>query len=480
MIVTIGAESGPQTLGNKGVSIVARGMTGTAETLVRDPTATRGGPRDELARAAALSEGSFAIIENVAVNLQSPPVLAAEEQTRGADGDGSISLRVASRAETGYAVLFTDQETGVRSWVFGAQSANDASSLDFPLPPPQVRENPDESTAERRGIVTKSMRGIAKIVAWAVDPLIGSAANAIASQWESRRRPYGIRQVTPDGQCIEPDWSHFSEKPALLLLHGTFSTPDAFHGWFLGESFRETLARYEGRCLAFAHPTLSEGPDTNVEWLLKNLPAAHGWCFDIVSHSRGGLVARSLACQSGSAVRRMVLVASPNYGTKLADAKYWTTFLDAHTNLLTSLPDGFATILAEGILCFVKIVGSGAAKHLEGLAAMNASTPFLKELGSRKPAQPIDVFAVSSHFQPPNIRSLKQLLLKGGDLVVEEFFSEPNDLVVPTLGCSQGQFDAAGFPVAPGNLLALEGMVNHCTYFEDDEVQSALRNWLIA
>ena len=191
-------------------------------------------------------------------------------------------------------------------------------------------------------------------------------------------------------------------------------------------------------------------------------------------------MARSLACQSDNncTVRRMILVASPNYGTKLADARYWTTFLDAHTNLLTSLPDGVATILAEGILCFVKIVGSGATKHLDGLAAMNASTPFLKQLGTRKPVQPFDVYAISSHFQPPNIRSLKQLLLKGGDLVVEQFFSEPNDLVVPTLGCSQGEYDAVGFPVPAGNLLPLEGTVNHCTYFEDGTVQSALRDWL--
>src|ERR1700722_14009611 len=198
MIVTIRGESGPQAVGNRGVSIVARGMRGTAETLVRDPTASRGGPRDELARAAALSDGSFAIIENVGVNFQSPPAPTAEQQTRGADGDSSISFRVAARAEFGYAVLFTDQETGVRSWVFGAPSANDASSLEFPLPPPQARDNPDESSAGRRGMVAKSMRGIAKIVAWAVDPLVGSAANEIARQWESRRRPYGIKQVTPD------------------------------------------------------------------------------------------------------------------------------------------------------------------------------------------------------------------------------------------------------------------------------------------
>lgn len=99
---------------------------------------------------------------------------------------------------------------------------------------------------------------------------------------------------------------------------------------------------------------------------------------DVVTHSRGGLVGRELLSrvQQGIPlrVRKMIMVACPNRGTPLADGEHWLTMLDRYTSLLADLPDTSASVIMEGILTVVKLIGHAGLRKLPGLAAMTPKT----------------------------------------------------------------------------------------------------------
>ena len=95
---------------------------------------------------------------------------------------------------------------------------------------------------------------------WPEQQVAGPGALAAASRWERLRRPNQLQQLGLRGWQV-PDWEQLRRGPLLLLLHGTFSTPHGtFLDWIEHESFARVSRRYEGRCLAYAHPTLAAGP----------------------------------------------------------------------------------------------------------------------------------------------------------------------------------------------------------------------------
>src|SRR6202008_2940188 len=96
---------------------------------------------------------------------------------------------------------------------------------------------------------------------------------------------------------------------------------------------------YEDRIFAFDHFTVSRTPDENARALLDALPKGPA-VFDVITHSRGGLVLRPLVEMAKSlgpnAIRfqlgRAVLVASPNDGTPLASPNRFEDFLNWLSN----------------------------------------------------------------------------------------------------------------------------------------------------
>jgi hypothetical protein len=126
----------------------------------------------------------------------------------------------------------------------------------------------------------------------------------------------------------------------LLFIHGTFSsTKAAFRSLAQtpgsnGRTFFEELqAVYGNRIYGFDHFTLSRTPQENVQMLLEALPA-RPTTFDVITHSRGGLVLRHVVERRdlfGSladrfVLGRAVLVASPNEGTPLASPDHVTQY----------------------------------------------------------------------------------------------------------------------------------------------------------
>ena len=99
---------------------------------------------------------------------------------------------------------------------------------------------------------------------------------------------------------------------ALLLVHGTFShTASAFGVLAVSDFFEAVRPMYGDRVYGFDHFTISKGPEENVSEMLASSPCGGGGAagtFDVVSHSRGGLVVRTLRATA----RRSCIWAGPS------------------------------------------------------------------------------------------------------------------------------------------------------------------------
>ena len=106
------------------------------------------------------------------------------------------------------------------------------------------------------------------------------------------------------------------------MVHGFIgSVPTTFHD-FDPEVVTSIHRAYDGRTMAFGHPTIAISPHENAKWFVDQIPDGTRLSLDILAHSRGGLVARELAQVLSSRkvdVRRIVFVGTPNAGTPLAD-----------------------------------------------------------------------------------------------------------------------------------------------------------------
>ena len=92
------------------------------------------------------------------------------------------------------------------------------------------------------------------------------------------------------------DWDKLTGGPALLFVHGIFSSADdTFHGLPNG-TIDALLTHYSHRVFCFDHPTVTVSPEDNIRWLLNKVGDAP-LSLDVIAHSRGGLVSRILAGQ---------------------------------------------------------------------------------------------------------------------------------------------------------------------------------------
>jgi pimeloyl-ACP methyl ester carboxylesterase len=442
-------------------SLLAPGHGGLVEQL--DPGVGGRAVGDPLPLESAASGTDTLVLGRLALTLTPPPPGAA---TGGrAMGGAQPQLLVPKNPDLEYVVLHTD-ENGASRWVF-PQVVGDTAVFEIPADDRATGKAPDGG----RGEVTKGMRVIVRVLAWVAKPILGAGALAVASAWERAKRKYGWWQLNPKGEFGEPDWAFFNSGPTLLLVHGTFSTPQAgFAGWVGTEACEKVLARYGNRCLAIAHPSLSASPDDNFEWLSRELAANLQGPVDVVCHSRGGLLARVLAAHNQLSVRRICQVGVPNVGTPLAHAEHWFAFLDGHTRWLTALPDTVSTVIMEGILCVMKLIATGAGAGLPGIAAMDPAGEYLAGLGKRA-LHSREWFTVSADFKPD--RAADPLMVKRlADKVVDRFFEEANDMVVPTEGCHLPG------PAVKDSLRLQGGAVHHCNYFVDLGVHEKLDSWL--
>ena len=357
---------------------------------------------------------------------------------------GHPRVIVPRRAGVAYALLQTD-ETGTSGFVLPSQ--REQSEVVFPL------------TISAHGATRRTLR----VLMWPAHPVTDTGALALAARWEQLRRPSHLAQCGPGGDWLAPDWPALAEGPILLLLHDTFSTPQAaFADWVGDASFAEVLSGYGGRCLAFAHPTLASGLEENVSWLWSQLAHLPG-PFDIVALGRGGLLARAIAVDGRLPLRRVCQVGTPNLGTPLAQESHLLRFLDGHVAMLARVPDRVARATLEGVLCMMRAAALGLVAPMPGLTVQAAGNPALAEM--RAPSTSTQQwFTVSAQFTRVGGHGDP----RDG---VDDFDCRPNDLVVPSEGCHE-----PGIPVT--DRLSLGGsQVHHHNYFANAHVRAHLSQW---
>jgi hypothetical protein len=364
--------------------------------------------------------------------------------TRGeAGGPGALDFSY-DLADGEAAILAIRHPSGALTFHTPVQSASRG-----PMQPNQVRfvvtvRSADAAT-KTRGIASKAIKAIlikvGKVVA---DKAVSLALPKLAAAfernvWNKAGFQEGWYKVTKEtlgaktlglGKPVSTDRS-------LLFLHGTFSNAASAYGALANSNFFDRAeALYGDRIFAFNHFTVSRTPEENARMLLEGLPD-QTTTFDVITHSRGGLVLRNLVERAqlfGSLAQRFklgraVLVASPNDGTPLATPQRWHDTIGWIANLLELFPENPFTTGAAFVANGLVWIARHASGDLPGLHAMDGAGKAIGELQS-PPGPPADAYsALVANYNPA-----EKVLLRMLDTGIDQFFGSANDLVVPTAG----------------------------------------------
>ncbi len=348
-----------------------------------------------------------------------------------------IAVRHPSGAVTFHAPVLASSPSrgGARGVARGA-----SASLRFRVETPLAE-------SQTRGIVSAALKFlVVKITEPAIDAARRVAAELLAKGgerllWKARDLTTGWHRVvvTSDGLKLahaSPSEIDVSDR-SLLLIHGTFSNAAGAFGPLARTSFFDAVRPlYGDRIFAFNHYTISDEPEENVRDLLEALPE-RGCSFDVVTHSRGGLVLRHAverhdlfgAKADRFRLGRAVLVASPNAGTPLATPGRYEQTFGLLANLLEILPDNPWTTLPELLANGIVWLASNVIPAMRGVAVMDRDSATLHALEA-PPGPPLSAYsALCSSYEPAS-----GVLTKLLDAGIDRFFDGANDLVVPTAG----------------------------------------------
>ncbi|HBJ88253.1 MAG TPA: hypothetical protein DDZ88_31240 [Verrucomicrobiales bacterium] len=299
------------------------------------------------------------------------------------------------------------------------------------------------------GVKRRQPRGLLRrVIRYVVVKLVGKLAQKGAAfligKWEQHawaKRPRGWLRVSFANKTMSIRPVALGENdikggPCLLLVHGTFSnTTSCFADLAKSAAFVSwAQARYGDRIFAFNHYTMSETPEENARALLAGLPTGGPWSFDVVTHSRGGLVMRQMmrpGAVNGTRFlpQNVVLVASPNAGTPLVTSDRWDEVLTLFANLGDLFPAiGDAVSWAADALNWIAGV---ASDELKGLASMNMTGEQIRRLETSPAPATARWHALVANWHPDRNN---KLWLRLADAGVDRFFQSANDLVVPAEG----------------------------------------------
>jgi len=485
------------TLG--GVEILARGLSGRVDVHLAG-TGTMRSAEDTQARLLDALEGTD-YFEQLTVEIAAPVEHAAWSPPgkRGPAGElleGTELVVTVPGPGDGYGqVMLACDEDGVLTWHFPED-----------VPPTEVLTRAVERRTYRlrghvmedalpgkRGLMGALGKKLLKVLAFKLlDKALGVVGDFFVSRWEEKNRPHWLRSFTPQdynspaGTRLESgDLDTLGAGPALLFIHGTASQGHKAFGALPAGYLQELHRRYQGRVFGFEHPTLSITPEGNVRWLAGELSRLMSLGqvlhLDVVAHSRGGLVGRVMceqALQTGLEpwvqIRNLIMVATPNAGTPLADRTHLHSFIETLTNLLEFIPDNPATDTLDVLLTLLKQVAVGAMGGLDGLMSMDPGGVFLRGL-NRPSTVAASYHALAANFEPPQGSSLGRYARDHlTDLV---FCLEPNDLVVPTEGVYRPN-GATAFPIQDRHVFKSDAGVDHSSFWTQQPTLDAFDRWL--
>ncbi len=288
--------------------------------------------------------------------------------------------------------------------------------------------------------------------------LEGDAVYLAAKAWEALyRKPQGFHGgATPAALLANPpapvsDFSPFLNKKALLFVHGTTSnTSGAFAGLTkFPQAGNELYQKYSNLVIGFNHHTLTKSVAQNAIDFYDGLTSG-AYEFDVISHSRGGLLARALkelspaqlaeladspgwAPPAGVSIQidKIMLIGTPDIGTPLADPNDLPKAVSRLASILSSFSQGVAEIGLGALLTIFGGIVEGGIGALPGLEDMDPGSPLLGELNT-PPLNPAFYFGVEADYQPTG--GLARAIENNG--IDALFLGELNDLIVPTLGVS--------------------------------------------
>lgn len=497
----------PTELDASGITLVAPGLSGSGTCLAKrqfGETRDFTGEKSELDE--AIDEAGAEDRHTLVIEAPTPVVNPTSGvRSVGEVADDELLLQVPLAPDETAVVMYVD-EAGLVSFHYPGQTSptepvlpsrafNAGQQLQFHL---KLRDGASAASSGSRGWIAKATSKIIKILVVKVFPdQVGSFAAKRVQAWERKRR---IHQGLHDGtwaQVLDPtptpahDLAKYAGKRSLLLVHGTTSTTaGAFAGLAANPALQKQLSSmYEDRILGFNHHTMSVSVAENVCQFYEALKAHPGkYTFDIVCHSRGGLVARALAHLADQNVAtllrrawqrpgdvqvdigRIVFVATPNAGTALAEPERIPDFVDRIANYVNMLPDATLTIASGALLSLAGSVAEAALPRVPGLADQAPDSPLQKMLDPQE--RGFDGFhAFTSNYEPSG-----DLLGMIKDGVVDRIFRDTqNDLVVPTEGVANTPYFE--LPATRCFAFAPERSVHHSSFFKQPEM-SHIAKWL--
>jgi hypothetical protein len=492
-----------------GTTLIAPDLIGEVEELSLQESTTRsGGAAQDPALLAAIERQGMQVAKVLELNIQDDLAPATTTGARRSSsspgvtrlGEEAILLQMPAANVNERAVAMHTDEAGTIRWILPEPRESEegttrgaGGTFQFLLPRESAPAPAQTNASLTRGRGTQLARRVVRVITWATDPLLGAGLTAAVAKWEEANRPYAFRSFPFMQGAGEPDWAALGHGRALCFIHGTFSSCYASYSILSPETVSELERLYDKRIFGFDHPSLHHGPAQNIETFIEmlkaRLPADTALEFDVITHSRGGLVLRTLdqAIRDGKtgglqlSIRRVILVASPNRGTALATADHGMDMVDRYTNLITYLPDNVFTYLFEALLTLVKLVYHAAVNTLPGLMSMQPAGSFLGALNAGlSPQSKPEYYAIAANYAPKPGDGLSGLFKRIGDKVVDTCFEEPNDLVVPTRGSSHRAESDEWISASRLLQLTEAETIHHCSYFGSAKVDRQIVDWLSA
>ena len=418
-------------------------------------------------------------------------VLEPAPATRGGE-TAATSIDLSYDLEPGQtAVLAIRQPSGALTFHPPVQSISRGtrgpSQVRFQVPLRQTATRGLIGTAVKAIVIKVAKVGADKAVSFLLPRLIATVEREL---WKKRGLKEGWLKVTKDtlaagtlqaGKPISADRS-------LLFLHGTFSNAaSAYRRLAESDFFDRVKSVYADRMFAFDHFSLSRTPEENARMLLEALPE-QTTTFDVVTHSRGGLVLRNLVERGthfGDLSRRfkpgrVVLVASPNDGTPLATPKRWGDTVGWLANLLEIFPDNPFTTGAAFVANGLVWLANHASGDIPGLHSMDGDGEPIATIQG-PPGPPAGAYSALVANYHPTAQTLQRFL----DIGIDQFFATANDLVVPSEG--GWRVDRAATPFIPASRIGCFGpggnltgdSVTHVNFFAHAATAQFLANALL-
>ncbi len=362
-----------------------------------------------------------------------------------------------------------------------------------------VRHAPTPTGGVPRMAMLGGLAGsVIRFVGRKVMGLAGDAVFAAAKLWEDHYRPEGfvsggtvadLLSATPAPPSAAY-WQTLQNTKSLLFIHGTISsTLGGYSGLQNFSTEAGTLyGKYGNRVIGFNHHTLTKSVPQNTVDFFTKLPAGN-YQFDVISHSRGGLVARALKeltpAELGQLVDpvwtpnagvnvqigKVVLVGTPNQGTPLANPLDLPEAVSRLASIASSFSQDVAAVgLGALFAIFGGIVETGLGA-LPGLEDMNPGSPFLVQLNNAS-TDNASYYGIEADFQPTG--GLATAIENNG---VDALFQETqNDLVVPTLGVSE--LNGQTLPGAQVDEYPKSANVYHTDYFCQQGTWTSISDFL--